>query len=333
MKARIADDYEVPLTLEEGIYSAEFPTQNLVGMLYPTIEVVARDKLGNENTVGYEFALDNAPPVVALESPNIVMKRRIADGTSQCSWPFNPLGLSAITDHEVIKPGEKFGLLFFARARIEDDGNGGGEGVHIPIGGIDDETTKLYILSSKGLGAGHRLVTRVSDHDSACQINPAVEPDPADPLPEQAVVQRLVPIAVSGIPDFTPGASVPNCPDGTETSIPEPRCGNGDDLDPTYWIPASCGSPAIYAVNEYSSTSPILCAGGPFDVRNLPDGYACLAAVASDQLGNTATSKPLAICINASGTADCDPFDPAEVNCSDGCIATSFGSGAIRRMP
>jgi hypothetical protein len=235
---------------------------------------------------------------------------------------------------DVIDPTSTFGLVFFARARIEDVGNGVDvQNITVPVAGIDDETTLLYILSSAGLAAGHRLL--VTDDVGSCAINPLVEPDPVSPLPTQALVQKLVPVPPGGSPDFTTGGGVPGvCDDGTVPDAPEPPCKEPAAWDIPYWIPdpgiPGGDVPAIYVVNEWAPGLP-LCAGGPFDVRNLPDGPACVAATAKDLLGNSATSRALAICIDKTGSS-CAAFNPATVNCGPVCAATTYPPGQIIEM-
>ena len=332
MVARVADEYDVPLAHGAGnTYSAGFDTRVLVDMLYPSLEVSANDRAGNASTVGLAFALDNAPPTVALESPQMRMWELDADRNPVCSRPFNPLGAAAAKTGLVVQPAAIFGVLFYPRARIEDHGNDTDTGMSvIPIAGVDPNTTKLYALSSAGLGLGRRLL--ISDANGRCVINPLVEPDPVDPLPEQAVVQTLVPVPPSGMPDFRSGGAVAgSCGEGTATNPPLPVCDAPVVADISYWLSYTAAvSPAIYVLNLYGSDI-LACGGGAFDGRNLPDGPACLAAVATDMLGNHAASTPLAICINTTGGAACAGFNPATVVCSDGCTTTAFRPNEIRK--
>ena len=101
----------------------------------------------------------------------------------------------------------------------------------------------------------------------------------------------------------------------------------------TYWLSYAASSlPATYVLSAYSAGDLLTCAGGAFDARNLPDGPACLAAVAADYLGNQAVSEPIAICINATHGSACAGFDPNAVACSDGCTGTSFAPQPPRRQ-
>jgi hypothetical protein len=85
--------------------------------------------------------------------------------------------------------------------------------------------------------------------------------------------------------------------------------------------------PSVYTIGPIVGDG-LQCAGRQFDAsNNLKDGWACLAVVASDTLGNKQVSRPIRICVVAtlSSTA-CSDFkplagivlsDPVEIQTSD----------------
>jgi hypothetical protein len=67
----------------------------------------------------------------------------------------------------------------------------------------------------------------------------------------------------------------------------------------TYSLGYATGQPAIWTVPPIVGDG-LQCAGRQFDAsNNLRDGWACVAVVASDKLGNKQVSRPIRICVAA----------------------------------
>ncbi len=70
---------------------------------------------------------------------------------------------------------------------------------------------------------------------------------------------------------------------------------------------------SIYTIGPIVNDG-LQCAGHQFDAgaNNLKDGWACLAVVASDTLGNKQVSRPIRICVtvNAPASTSCPDFKP-----------------------
>jgi hypothetical protein len=315
-----------PVDLQDdgaGHYVGVVDSLELGQLLHPAIVARAADVAGNESEQGHSFTLDNQPPLVAFSSPDVQLWKGEEDEL-ECSSSFNPLGASAVKAGDIIRTSSPWGMLIYPRARIEDRGNDAGIGMApVPIAGVDDEETFLYLLDNAGLSAGHRLLV---GSGTCTGINPAVLPSPTGRQADEALVQKLVPVAPAGAGNYfdpPPGGGACTAP-GTATEAPEPVCRAPMAADITYWIYATVSRvPAVYVANAYDSSSLGLCTGGPIDTRTLADGSACLAAVAADRVGNTSVSAPIAICIDKDNSGDCGSFNPSAVPCAD-CTAPGF---------
>jgi len=313
-----------PITQSQGTYRTDFDTRQLPYMNFPLIEVTAADKLGNVSSTGYEFALDNVPPIVSFTSP-MAQLRRLTSTSYECSQPFPILGGTELKHGDVITPNYTFEMGAYIRARIHDQANAGA-GAAVPMAGIDNETTKLYILTKSGIQAGHKLVVGTGSGTTCLGIAPESEPAQGARVPDQAIVQALVPVASGGAGDFVPMnlSAYPCKLPGADTAAPLLLCDSGAAPVTTYWVPW------IYVLNRYDPADPVTCAGGAFDFRNLEvDGEACLAMTAVDNLGNRGVSQPIAICVDRDNSGDCAAFDAVKADavaagCSDGCVAPSF---------
>jgi hypothetical protein len=274
-----------------GKYQQLFDTTQLPEYtLFPSISFRAQDMLGNQASVGYLVSLDNTPPVMDLDPPaNVRLLKE--DGT--CSWPFDPVGPDAIDDGTVVNQ------LFDIRARIEDDGNMPATGVpdFIPISGVDPKTVKVLILDDTSLP----LVVDTSDPpDGICDdTNPELEPSVSPQSSRDAQLVDLVTLAPGGSGDFSyqPGVACTG-----DENPPKALCATTFSSEKgramTYSMQYAAG-PSIWTIPPVVGDG-LQCAGRQFDAsNNLSDGWACLAVVAADGLGNKQVSRPIRICVAA----------------------------------
>jgi len=296
--------FEVDLVKgEDGLYRQIFDTTQLPEYaIFPSISFRAQDILGNQSSVGYLVSLDNTPPIVDLDPPtNFRLYRK--DGT--CSWPFDPVGPDAIDDGSIVNQ------LFDIRARIEDEGNKPLTGTldFVTISGVDPASVKVLILDDTTMP----LVVDTSDPpDGICDdVNPELIPSVSPQSSKDAQLLDMVSLpANSGAGDFTyePGSSCT----GTEANHPDPFCKTtysalkGEYM--TYSLGYSANLPSIWSIGPVTGDG-LQCAGRQFDAsNNLRDGWACVAAVASDKLGNKQVSRPIRICVSAqTGSTACTP--------------------------
>jgi hypothetical protein len=301
-----------PTTGTGDVYSSLFDTTKLPAYaLFPTISFRARDVLGNESTVSYELSLDNTPPTIDLDPPN--MRRvKVFGETASCSWLFDPVGPDAVDDGDLVTQ------LFDVRVRAEDNGNTPltGSADFVPIGGVDQSQVQLLILSNT---ARPLVVDTSNPPDGFCDaINPDLVPTTKPQTDIDAQLITMVPMAPVQGADFSPEPGVACSTTDASVAPPDPYafCATTENDskmqiaagDPSHQphcytmtevLSYSANLPSIYTVGPIVADG-VQCAGRQFDAsNNLKDGWACLAAVAQDTLGNKQVSRPIRVCVMA----------------------------------
>jgi len=272
--------------------------------LFPSISFRAQDLLGNQSSIGYLVGLDNTPPIIDLDPPATFRLFRKSDG--KCSWPFDPVGPDAIDDGAMVTQ------LFDIRARIEDQGNTPltGYADYVPISMVNPATVKVLILDD----TSRPLVVDTSNPpDGICDdINPELIPSVSPQSSQEAQLLDMVTLPAGGAGDFTPepGSSCA----GADGNPPNPLCittySEPKNKYMTYSLDYNdAHQPAIWTVPPLDTGSDLKCAGRQFDAsNNLKDGWACIAAVASDFAGNKQVSRPIRVCVTATpGSTACEP--------------------------
>ena len=280
--AVIGDDTSTPIfeiqlkSRGAGVYSALFDTKLLTDckdppdtslcIVFPTVSFRASDLLDNETTVGYAFAVDNIAPVADLDPPNL--RDTKIDGVLRCSWSFDPLGVDRFVG-DMPNDNTMVPQVFDLRARIEDDGNRA-EGLKlVPIAGVSEETTSVYILDDET----QPLIVDTDGNGTCDSINPLLIPTTQPPTDNNQVLKvRLAPVPPATTPTPTPD------PELLPSTRALPR---GPDLQPfpstfeqpTIVISYAFGTPAIWAVEPIDQQ---WCSGGQFDARanNIHEGWA-----------------------------------------------------------
>src|SRR5690606_3311057 len=219
--ARIAHQYEISLTRSGSTFTGTFDTRLLANTnVFPLVEIVALDGVGNEDGVGRVVTLDNRPPLVSLGPPR-AREARCMEGYAcppagdpfECSATFDPVGDDAASD------GETVAQLAELRARVEDQGNGPktlSSGVFIPHAGVDPGAVQLFVLDAQALPLLVDL-----DGDTICDdVNPAISPSAFPMASDEAAVASLVALEPAGAAYF----SDPIGPVGGDATIADAAC-------------------------------------------------------------------------------------------------------------
>jgi hypothetical protein len=335
-------NFKVDLKAEgdTGFYSELFDTARLTSckplpdtslcIVFPNLSFRASDRAGNESFQAYDIAVDNQPPTVDLSPPGDlrIIQYNPEKKKLVCSWAFNPIG-----DYQRLgdMPRDLCAApqVFDVRARIEDDGNRADGLKFAPTSGVDPATTTLYVLSE----TSQALVVDV-DGDGVCDsLNPKLIPTTKGPTQSNEVLAvRLAAVPPKGAADFTPDPSLmtpagmaayPACTPGDAPVGPRRLCG-AQPQTIVIGYPAAVGpASSIWSVEPITSAEP-WCVGSQFDAfaNQIREGWACVAAAATDKLGNTGVSNPLRVWIQNRGlpnTPSCPappPTAPPPPNCT-----------------
>jgi hypothetical protein len=294
-----------------------------------SVNVLANDNAGNAGKGNSRiFNLDNQPPIVDLDPPNVFEVRPGNDPmTVQCSDQFDPLGDRAPNDQEVIV---NYGTF---RSLVWDTTNSKAGQTNFFFALADRSSVRLYVQPDTD-----SPLLYDSDGDGVCdEIYTGSIPNQFKSTDTPLPFTELKAITPMGNPAW--GSKAKNPPT-------DPMCKPGTDLDPaklctTNSIPGSDMSvvirhpvynaapfePVVYAIDPAPTSSAQLCTGNEWDIATaistrdgMPKlGWVCMAARALDNVGNPGVSAPLRICLKSS---DSDPNPCANTpppSCTDGC--------------
>ncbi|HSY37941.1 MAG TPA: hypothetical protein VLA79_00395 [Polyangia bacterium] len=335
-----------------GAYSTLFDTANLTGcqpppatslcIVYPTISFRAVDLVGNQTTVGYDFAVDNVAPVADLDPPQMRGRRLGVDGY-ECSFAFDPLSLNRFVG-DMPNDGCMVPQVFDLRARIEDDGNRAVGLKVIPIAGVDPDNTNVYVWHVVDPSDPNAPPLAVdTDGDGTCDaINPLLVPTSTPPTQSNQVLQiRLAGVPPAGSADFRPDSTLPAnapCGQGTATAPPKALCVTSQ---PTIAIGYADNSPAIWSVEPIDPMA--RCLGNQFDAlaNNIPEGWACIAVATADMAGSKSVSAPIRVYIQYDDPAGFCAAPPSSAGAPPTCTGTfdpttntaALGSCQARTFP
>ncbi|MES1205224.1 MAG: hypothetical protein ABUS79_04730 [Pseudomonadota bacterium] len=293
-----------------GLLSGGLPTPGTYCNIYPTVSFRAADNLGNETTLSYAFGIDNQPPLLDLNPPEIRVTRRL--GTLLCSWAFDPLGDHLIPGN-MPDDGCAVGQVFQVRARAEDDVNGARFIQVAPLATIDPARIDVFILNDTS-----QPLTVDSDGDGVCDlINPKLVPTSQPPTTSREVLKvRLGAVPPGGEANFSPDPSLAGetrCDPGVEQLLPPLLC---RAQEPTLAISYGPHLPAVWSLEPIEPDGQ-RCFGNQFDAYANhiggtsrggglpPPGWACIAVQATDKVGNTGVSAPLRVWIDYNGEHTC----------------------------
>jgi hypothetical protein len=305
-----------------------------------TVAILATDNAGNVATkLTRQFYLDNIPPFISLDPPNIRVVTHPNSSTTNCSIPFDPVGPAAANTGSVQAHS---GLVRF-RAFVWDRTNSLPDQAVVWYSGVDDSKVHIYL---RPVPDSSTLAPVEIDADQdPLNLCDSVDPDlKTGTASTQTQLKALT--SPNGSPDYSvaeyatpPDVSLLGCQ--TSGSAPDPLCGQKTS-DLTFVTTMNFASTtldlsAVYAVNTDSSTSSLLCTGDQWDIHSaggIPDGWVCVVAEAVDFAGNIGISAPLPICLdhtnggtvaNAGAPPACAITSSVPPNCALGCVPPSRG--------
>jgi hypothetical protein len=300
----------------KGSFTYTFDGANVAGSkVQVTVNLTASDIAGNK-TAGESVVLylDNYPPIIDLDPPNVRQLRKV--GTDiQCSESFDPLGPMAASDGDLVLPFTTF------RALVWDTTNAIAGQTVFYYATTDQSSVYLYLQPD---GATKPLLID-TDGDGICD---KLDTSPGGtPIPNL----RLGPVMPAGTAyfatDMTDQGADPllsGCMTGADTTPPAHLCDqNVSDMTEVIRHNAANVEPVVYGIGGLTGLE---CTGTGWELSaqlmgaTQKQGWFCLAAVATDKVGNSAISPPLRVCLadNISSPA-CNPT--LKPSCTDGCTA------------
>jgi hypothetical protein len=275
-------------------------------------------------------------------------------GCFECSRVFDPLGSDSMHD------GQLAPQLVELRARVEDLANGPevlADAVGLRVAAIKRSSGQLYVLDDTAVALlvdsepddcspADPLDSDPGQFPSGCfcnAINPALVPTTVPRASMEVAVVDLVPVNATGRSDFLaplcpygdPGCTSPLGGTTESVGLVDAVCIAPDQFESSGPARSVCetttitrvigsvvpGDPALFTIPPLDAFS---CTGQAFDSRasGIADGWACIATVAEDNLGNQGLSAPLRVCFDANGDGK---DDDGSSLAAQGC-ATSYGS-------
>lgn len=301
-------------TFNIGAYVSRTSTDTQV-----TVNILAKDKAGNA-AIGLTpvFNLDTQPPIVDLD-PGPVWEKNLS---GQCSDVFDPVGIDAPNDKQTITNYGRF------RAIVWDQANQKAGIQDLKFAYTNRNSVQLFVQYTPTAP-----LLKDKDGDGVCDEIYTGEP-PNQKLPTDKPLPKLTlePMNAKGSVSYgssPPPPSLATCatPGGIVTA---PKlCGNPpkSDLSAVIHHSETLGEPVIYARDPSEDTSNQVCTGQQWDVATAIStnsttpttlGWICIAARATDNVGNVGISTPLRICLDdGTNPHRCDATAPPA--CTDNC--------------
>lgn len=280
-----------------------------------TVSIQVTDLAGNEATSTTIFYyLDNAPPFVSLDPPNIRLLTPHDSTSIYCSAPFDPLGPRAPNAGMIVNSFE------FYRAFAWDQTNGKASQSIFYFSGIDPAKVHLYlqpdptkrvVFDKTGDGICDSIDDAVKLLPFQPNLNPVTETGAADNNP----------IDFTTAPDVSLGAGNKSC---FKTVNDPPFLCTQQASDMTVVVHQTYGGQAANDAAIYApqvKKNDLTCTGSEWDISNFVpvEGWVCLAAEATDGVGNVGISSPIAVCFDNELT----PTKPACATSVRGTISTA----------
>jgi hypothetical protein len=272
-----------------------------------TINIKASDEVGNESTIDHILRLDNVPPLISLDPPNIRIGVR---SSTTCSVAFDPVGDDAKND---LDKSDYSGMY---RVEVRELTNHSPDANIDYVAGVKDGTVKIFAQEDPNIP----LLIDTNGDGQCDEINSDALAE--NERPTQLTLQSL---SVRGTPPYLSTATFgPNDPPwctagGLAPPLPSTLCAA---TALTYAAPQPIEGvpPAIYGIGPTNNDGGA-CEGNTWELLPIVgEGWKCIAARVEDKIGNVGVSRPLRICFDdGDGTPDCDPMTQTPPDCRDNC--------------
>jgi hypothetical protein len=291
-----------------GVYTFTFFAAQFEDTANVTANIHIEDLAGNVGSASHTMRFDTVAPYLSLAPPPARGMHKLGNDEVECSGPFDMLGASPVDGQIVAKETR-------IRAMIKERATEVAGATEFWFAGVDDTTTKLLVMEGNG---DPILIDKVGD-DGVC---------------DTAANGREI-----ALEPIKPGGTVPGTADGGDVSDPPylAACTSSKSIDSNaktmcnetselFYVPSQTIDkwPLIYGTNVTSGG--VGCTGTSLDIQ-AEGGWVCLVAVAADAVGNVSFSRPIRVCRELHGGADCgankqigDILDPpSNITCTDGC--------------
>ncbi len=287
------------------IFSGLFDVRSLgTNYVLPSLSFRAKDKFDNSSEVGIEIAIDNVPPAVSIDPP-FMRVRQVKQNIYECSRLFDPVG------EEVANDGDIVPQIITLRARVEDRGNIAPGLIYERWSGIAPDSVDLFVSPA----SSEPLVVD-TDGDGYCDdINPNLQLNDQVMASNQAVALALKQFKTKGAPNLQLDTITPPAPwDSLCTTLGEPGAQASAQLCALVTpmtLSLTYGSDVQFAIWTVPEVTQAQCTGAQFDSLNrMPEGPACVAVRAVDNVSNNNVSQVIRLCIDRGGGA-CNTWPPA----------------------
>ena len=277
-----------------------------------TVSIKATDLAGNQATSEtIFFYLDNAPPYVSLDPPDIRVVTTRDATTVNCSVPFDPIGTRPPASGMIVNSFE------FYRAFALDRTNGKASQSIFYFSGIDATQVHLYLQPDPT-----KRIVYDHDGDGVCD---SIDDD----VKKMAFQPSMDAVNETGTANFN-ATDLTLAPDVTDvtsfaagkscyvsSNSPTLLCnGNSPDMMFVAHQPYATGSKptndaAVYALQVTQGA--LTCTGSDWDISKFvpAEGWVCLAAEVLDNIGNIGISAPISVCFD-------NELTPAKPSCATG---------------
>jgi hypothetical protein len=308
---------------DSDTYSYRFDTRNVTGSkVQVTINISAKDSVGNSAGAAMIVQLDNQPPVISLDPPPVRERKKSGD-KYYCSTSFDPVGYTAAND------GDHVESMAVYRAVVWDLTNTTTGQTIFYYSGTNPESVFLYVQDDPNTPL---LIDTNGDHicdELAYQGLPNLQMTAIAPTGNSYFGSDLTEFAKAPtVPGYDPGAGTSSYCGIEKATAPNHLCASqSSDLTRVISHRISGNKvPVVYGVNVGASTE-VACTGGGWELTPFAnEGWICLAARASDNVGNVGISPPLRVCLddpNKDGSLPACQGDPPPMplglTCTDGC--------------